>query len=72
MDREELLRRYAGGEKDFTRQNFRGSRWNRMNSFEVVSTEKPTSAIALFRMVASFREVGHEFREIYQDSYVRK
>ena len=27
MDREELLRRYAGGEKDFTECSFRGCHW---------------------------------------------
>ncbi len=27
MDREELLRRYAGGEKDFTGRSFRNSNW---------------------------------------------
>jgi|GEM_PF-2758028 len=40
IDREELLRLYAGGEKDFTGQKFRGSRW---------VDQDPKGGIGIFR-----------------------
>jgi uncharacterized protein YjbI with pentapeptide repeats len=39
MDREELIRKYAGGEKDFTGRNFRGANWDNRIAREEIYQE---------------------------------